>query len=150
MNEDTVTEVRRKLKQTIYNRRKEWTKQGYQPLCATCGEPPRSGEALQMHETFITRGDVQGNPELGYDIMTRNNCVLIHSDCHEYANSEEGKFKCAINILKYEKYRNVRKWLGCMRGMMNSTIPTEAIRLLIRARDSMWREQQKEVNDDKV
>lgn len=149
MHEDTVTEVRRKLKQTLYKRRVEWTKQGYQPLCAICGEPPRGG-ALQMHESLITRGDVQGNTELGYDIMTRYNCVLVHSDCHEYANTEEGKILCAKNILKWEKYKSVRRWLGCMRGMMNSTIPTEAIRLLIRTRDSLWREQQREVNDDKV
>lgn len=134
MDKDTITEVRRKLKKQLYRDRTVWTKDGYQPLCAICGKPPKDGMALQMHEALITRGDVMYNTELGYDIMTRYNCVLIHADCHEYANSEEGKFKCAQNILKYENYRRVDKWLNCMNVRMISTTADEAKRLILSVR----------------
>lgn len=131
MDKDTITEVRRKLKKQLYRERAEWTKNGYQPLCAICGEPPKDGRALQMHEALITRGDVMYNTELGYDIMTRYNCVLVHADCHEYANTDEGKFKCAQNIYKYEDYQKIYKWLNCMSARMSSTTAEEAKRLLL-------------------
>lgn len=130
MKKDTPTEVRRKLKQQLYRERTVWTKDGYQPLCAICGEPPRKGMALQMHEAFITRGDVRGNKELGYDIMSRYNCVLVHADCHEHANSEENLRKCALNILEHEGYKNTRKWLNCMDARMLTNTAKVAKRIL--------------------
>jgi len=136
----TLGEIRAQLKHTLYRDRAEWTKQGYQPLCAICGEPPRNNRALEMHETFLTRGDVVGNKELKYDIMTRNNCVLVHSECHIYANSDYNKNACAFNILKYEKYSRVRKWLVCVNKRMHGTSASEAIKLI----DQVYKEIQLE------
>lgn len=131
MSKDTLTSVRRSLKQQLYKKRTVWTKNGYQPLCAICGEPPEKGMALQMHEALITRGDVQGNKELGYDIMSKYNCVLVHANCHDYANSDENLRKCALNILNHEGYNQTRKWLNCMDARMLTDTAKVAKRILI-------------------
>lgn len=133
MSKEDLSDIRRPLKQSIYRERSRWTKAGYQPLCAICGKPPHNGQALEMHESLITRGDVSGNIELMYDIMTRYNCVLVHRECHVPANSDENKLLCAVNILQYEDYRKVNKWLNCMNTRMLSNTARVAKSLLIEA-----------------
>lgn len=100
-----------------------------QPVCAICGKPPVSG-ALEMHETFITRGDIRGNKDLLSDIMSRYNCVLVHPTCHQHANSDEGKIACAKDIVEHEGYENVISWLEHIQSQMRSSTPTQAIRLV--------------------
>ena len=117
------------LKNTLYQQRVEWTKSGYQPVCAICGKPSTNG-ALQMHESLITRGDVSGNKFLMEKIMVSSNCVLVDPACHEFANSEENKVACVVNILKYNRYDDVIAWLLEMNGYMKNGIPLDAISLV--------------------
>lgn len=120
----------------LYQQRVEWTKSGYQPLCAICGKPSLNG-ALQMHETLITRGDISGNKSLLSKIMVSYNCVLVDPVCHEIANSEENKIACAVNILKYNNYDEVIAWLVEMSNCMRSNTPIEAIRLIQEVRNGL-------------
>jgi hypothetical protein len=129
MNKAAISKQRERLKSALYKKRVVFGPKGYEPRCAICGEPPREG-ALQMHESLITRGDVSGNWELIYDIMTGYNCVLVHKDCHEYANTEEGKRVCAKNILEWCAKDDITRWLGCLSRKMRSGTAREAIRLI--------------------
>ena len=94
---------------------------------------------MEMHEALLTRGDVSGNLELTYDIMTGHNCVLVHGDtnCHKLANTHDGKRACVKNILKYNEYTLVMNWLGCMVRKMKSYPPREAINLVEEVYDEM-------------
>ena len=131
MDKELLYLVRVELKKKLYRERAKFTKEGYMPLCAICGEPPH-GVALEMHETFITRGDVQGNIELKYDIMSRYNCVLVHGDtnCHKLANTEKGKLACAKHILDHEGFHQIDSWLLCLQNRMLSDTATQARRLI--------------------
>jgi hypothetical protein len=129
MANSSLSKLRRELKSRLYRERTVWTKSGYTPVCAICGEPSTDG-ALQMHETFITRGDVSGNNELVERIMSRYNCVLVDAVCHEDANSDEGVRACAKNILEYESQESVLYWLSMMAVHMKTTTPLQAIQLV--------------------
>ena len=129
MDRGQISKQRERLKSALYKKRVEFGINGYEPMCAICGKPPRNG-ALEMHESLITREDVRGRLELTYDIMTGYNCVLVHKDCHEHANSEEGKKACAENILKYNNHVDVLNWLGCLNRRMRSSTARQAIRLI--------------------
>lgn len=124
------------LKNLLYQQRVEWTKNGYEPVCAICGQPSTIG-ALQMHESLITRGNIRGNKELMDKIMVSSNCVLVDPICHESADSPESKIACVKNILKYNKYEDVLVWLSDMSTLMRNDVPFNAIRLVTGVRDEM-------------
>jgi hypothetical protein len=129
MDKGMISKQRERLKSALYKKRVEFGPNGYEPMCAICGKPPNNG-ALEMHESLVTRGDVSGNLELTYDIMTGYNCVLVHKECHEHANSEEGKRACAKNILKYNNYEDIMRWLGCLCRKMRSSTARQATYLI--------------------
>lgn len=93
--------------------------------------------ALQMHESLITRGNIQGHKSLMEKIMVSSNCVLVDAACHEFADSKEGKINCAINILKYNHYDDVMAWLMEMNSYMRNGVPLEAIRLIKEVRNEL-------------
>ena len=136
MANSSLSKLRRELKSRLYRERTAWTKNGYTPVCAICGEPSTDG-ALQMHETFLTRGDVSGNKELVERIMSRYNCVLVHAVCHEDANSDEGKKACARNLLEHEKPEEVFGWLSIMALHMKTITPLASLQLAKEVYDEM-------------
>lgn len=125
-----LSNQRRILKANIYKERVKWGESGYEPTCAICGQPPKNG-ALEMHESLITREDVRGGgKELIYDIMIKHNCVLVHADCHVFANTEMGKKNCIKNILEYNKYEDVKAWLKCLDARMKSNTAKVSLQLV--------------------
>lgn len=104
-----------------------WTKNGYKPLCPVCGQAI-AYMAPDMHEVFVTRGDVMKNnidPEL---VFVRYNCVLVHpGPCHVKAGTKRGQMKCWRQLIKVEGTEPILDWLREISQWFNSTTVTEAI-----------------------
>ena len=90
-----------------------------------------------MHEAILTRGEVRGNKELLPEIMVPENCVLVHSSCHEHANSTENTKRCIADLIKHEGYKSVISWLLHMDALMKSGLPREKIQLVKEVYDEM-------------
>jgi hypothetical protein len=68
-----------------------------------------------MHESILTRGDVQGNKDLLDLIMVKENCVLVHPDrCHGRAATREGQLICIEHLIKHEGYALIVSWLDAI------------------------------------
>jgi len=92
-----------------------------------------------MHEVFIPRSVVRGcSDEIQEFIYVPENVVLIHeSQCHIFAQHyEEGKIKCAIQIIQFEGYENVLEWMKKMDSFMR-TIDNEKYTILEKAHASI-------------
>jgi hypothetical protein len=101
------------------------------PLCPICDKPLT--DAGDLHEVFITRGDVQSNrSEIQELIHVPMNCAIVHPDiCHIVAqHSEAGKWDCAKQIVKFEGYANVKAWLLDMQMAMRGRVPGDEIKWL--------------------
>jgi hypothetical protein len=75
------------------------------PKCPVCDKSFKPGDGIEMHEVFITKGDVQGCPVEVKDLINSPfNCVNVHSEnCHLKAQHEPiGKLLCVRQILLYE------------------------------------------------
>lgn len=104
---DSLSLLRMRLKYQVFNSRRDF----FGPICPICGE---SLIAPSMHEAFIPRGVVRGcSEQVQLLIYVPENVVLIHEgECHIFAqHHEEGKIKCAMQIIKYEGYENILKWM---------------------------------------
>lgn len=103
-----------------------WSVEGYKPLCPVCGTPILY-MAPDMHEVFITRGDIQRHnidPEL---VFVRYNCVLLHpGTCHIKAATSNGQELCQIHLIKVEGAMPILEWLEEVETYFKSTTITEA------------------------
>lgn len=83
----------------------------YSAKCPICDSILQDN--IEMHEVFITKGDVQGCPdEIKELINSPFNCVNLHSGCHNKAqHTPTGKLLCARQILFYEGATRVMTWL---------------------------------------
>jgi hypothetical protein len=99
------------------------------PLCPICNKPLTV--AGDLHEVFITRGDMQSNrSEIQALIHVPQNCVIVHpTTCHLVAqHEEEGKLLCAKQIVKFEGYANVVEWLLGFQMAMRGRVPGDEIK----------------------
>jgi hypothetical protein len=81
-----------------------------------------------MHEVLLSRGDVQGSAdEVKAAIHVAENCVLVHPGCHQHADEIGPKALCARNLLLFEGYSHIAKWLTAMDFMMKSDQPREQL-----------------------
>ena len=88
------------------------------PDCPICGFALRFPD---MHEVILTRGDVQKMPdEVKEKIYVRENCVLVHTRCHQQAATENGQRKCIEHLLKHEGYSKIIEWLESLKGLFTS------------------------------
>lgn len=117
------------LKLWLASVRTVFTLDGYKPVCGYCDEPII--DAPDMHEVLITRGDIQGNPDLEPVVMVRENCVLVHpKKCHIEAATKEGQKKCIRHLIKYEGKSNLLFWLNTLSVITKSSIANEAYNLV--------------------
>lgn len=81
------------------------------PICPVCNLPII--EAVEMHEVFLTKGDVQGAPKEVQELINcRENCVLLHPKCHLVAQFElRGSLACAHQLLLFNVYDRIFGWL---------------------------------------
>ena len=99
-------------------------------------------EEPDMHESIMTRGNVQGNYLLEGRIYTKENCVLVHpggkniGTCHQIAHTKEGREKCIKQILRYVPVSQVLQWLDGLSLEMKSTLPMERMEEVKR----VWKE----------
>jgi hypothetical protein len=89
------------------------------PICKQ--ELERDG--FDMHEVFLTRGDVQGcSDEVKEMIMVPQNCVLVHTiECHVKAADLVGKVLCARQLLVHEGYGVIKNWLAHMEAALKGS-----------------------------
>jgi hypothetical protein len=98
-------------------------------MCPICRQ--YLGEEVEMHETLITRGDVQGLPfETQIQIYCPQNISLLHSECHRIAQwTTRGKRIVARDIIRWNGEDSVRSFLVFMENN-GSSASSEAIRRL--------------------
>lgn len=80
-----------------------------------------------MHEAIITRRDVMGTNAKQY-IMVRQNCVLVHQDCHMRAN--EFRHLCIEHLLEEEGKDAIIEWLESLRPLFKTGLVDEKISLV--------------------
>ena len=109
-------------------------KQGWLPRCGYCDEPIREWKyefGVDMHEAFLTRGDIQGRPDLAPHIMVRENCAIVHTgDCHLEAQTKEGQRTVAKHLLYWNGKDSIVSWLENLEDDFVGTTITEAINLV--------------------
>lgn len=104
---------------------RQWSLDTMMPMCPICQKPivtipTGSGvpSGFDVHEVFLTRGDVQGcSRQAQLAIQSLINCVAVHTGrCHEDAqHTEEGKIACASLIVGKEGLYAVQRWLEMMK-----------------------------------
>ena len=102
-------------------------------MCSICGRCVDQRHPADMHEVLISRGDVRmGSDYVKFKTHTRENCVLVHGgDCHVEAESADGKYRCAAQLIVFESYPAIHKWLTEMYDMAGNTAQVNnAIRYL--------------------
>ena len=122
-------ESRLDLKRQLY-RERAITGRMVCPICKL--ELTTGGPGFDMHEVFLTRGDVMGCCDaVKQMIMTAQNCVLVHSeDCHQFAATHEGKLMCAKQIIVHEGFDAIKNWLSHMAQAMKGDQPVNEMRYL--------------------
>lgn len=119
---ELIINVRKNMRSSVLNRQSEMNG----PVCPVCGGDLKEAE---VHEVFLTRGDVQGTPaDTQVQIHRILNCVSIHpGDCHLKAQHEQ-KYKniCARFILKKEGDK-VTSWLTVMDAILKGGSAKQAI-----------------------
>lgn len=85
------------------------------PKCPICLDDLFN--SFDMHEVFLTRGNVVGLPlELRTRIFVPENVSLVHhGECHEIAATQKGKIRCISDIIFWEDYEKVLEFLYRMR-----------------------------------
>lgn len=113
MQKPSLKSVRTLLKSKLYSKRLVFLPgYGMGIMCVICGKWIQTPE---MHEAFITRGDVSGNEDLMLRIMVAENCVFVHTDkCHKEAMTEDGQKKCALALLNAEGFDKIIDWLNTL------------------------------------
>jgi hypothetical protein len=81
------------------------------------------GAQAEMHEVFLTRGDVQMAPSIVREaIHAAENCVLVHPACHSNAQSAaRAKELCAAQLITFEGYRAIKAWLLELEGLLKTS-----------------------------
>jgi hypothetical protein len=107
---------------------------GWLPNCGYCGEPLKEWKhehGVDMHEAFLTRGDIQGRPDLAPLIMVRENCALVHhGECHRGAATKEGQRRVARHIIYWADASSIMSWLTRLEDDFVGTTITEAKNLV--------------------
>lgn len=76
------------------------------PLCPIC-KYHISSKGGEMHEALVTRGNIQGTAVPMQEIMTAENCVIVHPQCHKKAHSTRGRQKCADYLAQWEEQKSL-------------------------------------------
>jgi hypothetical protein len=101
------------------------------PICNKRIRKDTEPDGLDMHEVFLTRGDVAGNEELMKRIMAGWNCVLVHhGDCHVEAATSEGQAKCMLYLLHRVGYIQIMQELSDLDEIMKSSQARTAMRII--------------------
>ena len=81
-----------------------------------------------MHESILTRGDVQGmSLENRHKIFVKENSVLVHhGDCHIEAATREGRKKCIRHLIEFEGREAITNWLVSLYSYMKATTIADA------------------------
>lgn len=111
---------RKVLSAILAYRRKEFSPEfGNVVTCFECGLPITDGLG-DLHEGFITRGQVAKSPNKDA-IYTKYNCAHRHNECPDGEHShtpgiggDETLKRFTAYIVKWEKYQHVLKWLESM------------------------------------
>ena len=123
-----LASCRNYVKSCLASQRRIFTAFGFLPECAYCGKGIRGGP--DMHEHFFTRGDISGNWELLFLIMTDYNCSLLHpGKCHIQAATKKGQRQVIKHVLKWEGRDQVLQWLLAIAALFRSPAVIEAIGL---------------------
>lgn len=133
------------MKSGLVSHRRVFTKYGFLPECAYCGEGIRG--IPDMNEHFFTRGDIQGNWELMPLIMTDYNCSLVHpggsaSPCHAGIHTKAGQRLAVKHVLKWEGADQVLHWLLAVATLFRSTASREAIGLFQSVTEALVKERE--------
>ena len=124
-------ELRRSLKEDLRNQRYV----GYfSSKCPVCEEPFGAGDGIELHEVFITKGDVMGcSHETRQMINSPFNCVNLHSEkCHLSAqHSSIGKLLCVRQILFFEGVTRVITWLHQFSELLKTNTAENEVRYVI-------------------
>jgi len=90
------------------------------------------GEGIALHEAIITRGDIQGQPELEPFIMVPQNCALVHHPkCHLEGHTKAGQKIIVADIIDWETFDEVNAWLAVLSPLFrNKTLIYEAKSLI--------------------
>ena len=124
-------ELRKSLKEDLKNQRHV----GYlSSKCPVCDKPFGAGDGIELHEVFITKGDVMGcSQETRQMINSPFNCVNLHSEkCHLSAqHSPIGKLLCVRQILLYEGVTRVIAWLHQFSELLKTNTAENEVRYVI-------------------
>lgn len=129
LSRQSSTSFRAALKAALFNSRYLGTNS---PKCPICRKPVTTTSA-EMHEVFLTRGDVQNAPAAVREgIHARANCVLVHpGECHLAAqHTQTGKQACARHLIRFEGYITIRAWLIGLAEQMRGDQAAQALRFL--------------------
>jgi hypothetical protein len=126
--ENAIGSMRRQLKLDLLQRRTIKPMPG--PICPISGEFVPT--ACDMHEVFLTRGDVmKASEEVRVKIYVKENCVLVHhGKCHEQAATQIGKARCVQSLLWFEGYADILAWLIRMHDLLRSDQAVQEINSL--------------------
>lgn len=119
----SLVALRNELKSYLASQRKELGTHGMRPVCPICRRQILKNESIEMHEVFVTRGDVRGLAQDDKNkIFVKENCVLVHGKCHGSATRYEEKLRCCAQIIDYEGYDEVMMWIQGMEEILPKTI----------------------------
>jgi len=102
--------------------------------CPVCDKPFCAGDGIELHEVFITKGDVMGcSQETKEMINSPFNCVNLHSEkCHLSAqNTPIGKLLCVRQILLFEGVTRVIAWLHQFSALLKTNTAENEVRYII-------------------
>jgi hypothetical protein len=82
-----------------------------------------------MHEAIITRGDLPNRYQ--HMIMVRQNCVLLHDQCHHVARGDAEQAICIHHLVAWEGLPSIIKWLESMQEVMKSRTASDKLRRVL-------------------
>src|SRR3972149_8129978 len=129
MGDGSLAQQRNELKSRLVSQRRIFSSHGFLPQCGYCGQAIQGG-APDMHEVFLTRGDIQGREDLVHLIMEEFNCVLVHpGTCHQEAVTKEGQARCIAHLLVWQGFYSEVFWLTSMAELFKSPVVENTLRL---------------------
>lgn len=118
------------MKRSLGQERTTLTPWGWLPRCGLCDKPItgwKSEYGADMHEAFITRGDIHGREDMTPRIMVRENCALVHhGECHQMSATKAGQLVIATHIAYWVGIDAIMDWLDCLEDDFVGTTIQEA------------------------
>lgn len=105
MDASLLQQQRKQLKLLLLRERQAIFGYRFRPQCAYCGLELADG--ADMHEVFLTKGDLRGATDLLWLLNDRRNCVLVHpggntSVCHAGAATKAGQVIVVRHLVYWE------------------------------------------------